>query len=186
MDYPDLLDAIHRISVVADAVNAYIAARDAARTGDTYGAIEEYSKTLAGDPHNAPVLLNRALALLKTEEASLALAALADAEHVVELRPEWYKGWAVKGAALLALGRGTDAVQAYNAAMVREPMRQDLVQGLRKANLMASDLRSNSSSNGDLESRRNHESMSSTVTTHRGNASSIFANLAASSSTPRG
>ena len=42
----------------------------------------------------------------------------------VELRPEWYKGWATKGAALLALGRGPEAVDAYNAAMTRFATKQ--------------------------------------------------------------
>ena len=54
----------------------------------------------------------------RTKEYS---AALLDANKCVEIDPQWTKGFSRKGDALYALGRFTDAYNAYNSALRINP-----------------------------------------------------------------
>jgi stress-induced-phosphoprotein 1 len=59
-----------------------------------------------------------------------AAAALADADQCVNLKPSWSKGYGRKGAALHALKRFDDAIDAYNKGLEVEPGSAALQEGL--------------------------------------------------------
>lgn len=93
-------------------------------------AIEHYTGAIQLDPGNFILYSNRSAA-----EASLNLweSALQDANKVVELQPEWSKGYGRVGAAYVGLGDYEEAVNAYKKGLEFEPVNVQLQQGLKVA-----------------------------------------------------
>ena len=131
--YSHLIEAVSAVGTVAAGVDAYMKAKEAAFSDDPETAMLEYSKALASRPHDAGMLLNRAICCLKIGEAPLLAAALADLEIVTTLKPNQFKGFAVQGECLLALGRPAEAKAAFTTALSKEPMRPELSAGLQQA-----------------------------------------------------
>jgi len=65
-------------------------------------AAHHFSAAIKLDPHNAVLFSNRSGAYTSLGSYT---EALADAERVVALQPEWAKGYSRKAAALYGLGR---------------------------------------------------------------------------------
>lgn len=59
--------------------------------------------------------------------------ALTDAERCIKLAPMWGKGHARKGAALIGLGQGGEALKAYLAGLKVDPENISLKEGLSEA-----------------------------------------------------
>ena len=132
-DWESLLLAMQEIGKVASGVDAYMAARTAAISDDPETAMMEYSKALLANPEDPDLLMNRALACLKIGEKPLLEAALVDIGTVTTSRPKAFKGYAVQGEILLALGRGADAKRSFQTALSLEPLRPELSLGLQRA-----------------------------------------------------
>jgi stress-induced-phosphoprotein 1 len=75
------------------------------------------------------VFLDRSAAYLSKGDAA---SALADADQCVTLKPNWSKGYGRKGAALHALHRFHDALDAYNKGLEVEPDSAALREGLEE------------------------------------------------------
>jgi tetratricopeptide (TPR) repeat protein len=132
-DYSHLIEAVSAVGIVAAGVDAYMKAKEAAISADPETAMIEYSKAIASRPHDAGMLLNRAICCLKIGEPPLLEAALVDLQVVTTLKPNLYKGWSIQGECLLALGRPAEAKEAFTAALSKEPMRPELSAGLQRA-----------------------------------------------------
>eukprot|EP01043_Picozoa_sp_COSAG02_P060338 COSAG02_NODE_7860_length_2814_cov_20.662983_3_plen_458_part_00 len=132
-DYSHLIEAVSAVGTVAAGVDAYMKAKEAAISDDPETAMMEYSKALASRPHDAGMLLNRAICCLKIGEAPLLEAALVDLEIVTTLKPNQFKSFSVQGECLLALGRPAEAKVAFTTALSKEPMRPELSAGLQRA-----------------------------------------------------
>ena len=82
---------------------------EAFKAGEYEEAQEKWSAALRRRPDDATLLSNRSAAWLALGEKE---SALEDAMRVVELKPDWYKGYGRFGAALAALGKTADAMAA--------------------------------------------------------------------------
>ena len=104
---------------------------NAAFASKEYGrATAAYTVALRFDRGNAVLLSNRSAALAalgKYEEA------LEDAERAIRAAPNWGKGHARRGAALIGLGQAGEAVKAYTAGLAVEPDAAYLREGLAEA-----------------------------------------------------
>lgn len=81
-------------------------------------------------PNKAEYYSNRSAAYLKANQNK---EALADAEKCLSLNPDWTKGFARKGAALLALKEHNKAVACYAAGLAIDPEDSILTEGLAAA-----------------------------------------------------
>eukprot|EP00887_Chlorella_sp_A99_P005251 scaffold1.g5251.t1 len=98
--------------------------------GDFPGAVEAFTAAIAAAPDNHVLYSNRSAALAsqgKYEEA------LADARKVVELRPDWPKGYSRVGAAAHGLRKYDEAVEAYTKGLQLDPGSEQLKAGLEAA-----------------------------------------------------
>eukprot|EP00877_Chromochloris_zofingiensis_P014877 jgi/Chrzof1/9643/Cz04g10220.t1 len=93
-------------------------------------AVQHFSKCVELDPTDAVHYSNRSAAyanLAKYDEA------LADAQKVIAMKPNWVKGHARLAAALCGLKHYGDAKEAYERALKYEPDDQALQKGYDKA-----------------------------------------------------
>lgn len=73
---------------------------------------------------------NRSAALLSLGKGDKALE---DADECVKIKPDWAKGHGRRGAALYALQRFDDALQAYDAGLAMDATNKQLVSGRGQA-----------------------------------------------------
>lgn len=92
-------------------------------------AINAYTEAINLDPNDHVFFSNRSAAYLSKGDAA---SALSDGQRCVELKKDWAKGYSRKGAALHALRRYEDAVQAYKAGLEVAPTDAGLVSGLKE------------------------------------------------------
>ena len=116
-------DRIHADAAKARG-NAAFAAGQYAR------AITAYSMALRLDRGNAVLLSNRSAARAAAGDYA---GALEDADRAVRGAPKWGKAHARRGAALIGLGQGGEAVKAYLAGLAVEPGAEYLREGLAEA-----------------------------------------------------
>lgn len=90
-------------------------------------AIQAYTEAINIDPTDHVFFSNRSAAYLSKGDAS---SALADGQRCVELKKDWAKGYTRKGAALHALRRYDDAIQAYEDGLAIAPSDAGLQSGL--------------------------------------------------------
>ena len=90
-------------------------------------AIQAYTEAINIDPTDHVFFSNRSAAYLSKGDAS---SALADGQRCVELKKDWAKGYTRKGAALHALRRYDDAIQAYEEGLAIAPSDAGLQSGL--------------------------------------------------------
>ena len=98
--------------------------------GEYSKAVKQFTMAIRMDKTNHVLFSNRSAAhagLGKYEDA------LADAERCVRMMPKWGKGYGRKGAALIGLGQGGEAVKAYLAGLAVEPESEALRAGLAEA-----------------------------------------------------
>jgi Ca2+-binding EF-hand superfamily protein len=93
-------------------------------------AIKYYTRALQKDRKDFVCMANRSAAHLKLGDPT---AALDDAEKCIRTKPKYAKGHARKGAALHALKRYSDEVNAYKAGLTYCPDDKTLLQGLQVA-----------------------------------------------------
>jgi tetratricopeptide (TPR) repeat protein len=77
-------------------------------------AVIHYTRAIDLHPVDATLWTNRSATYLAKGWYEQALH---DAAHAVSLRPEWFRPWSRKGAALLGLGKLKEAVEAYKKAL---------------------------------------------------------------------
>ena len=82
------------------------------------------------DKQNHVLWSNRSAALCAVGNYERALT---DAERCIKLAPDWGKGHARKGAALIGLGQGGEAVKAYLKGLHVDPENEALKGGLTEA-----------------------------------------------------
>lgn len=90
-------------------------------------AIQAYTEAINLDPKDHVFFSNRSAAYLSKGDAS---SALADGQRCIELKSDWAKGYTRKGAALHALRRYDDAIEAYRAGLAIAPTDAGLQSGL--------------------------------------------------------
>ena len=73
---------------------------------------------------------NRAAAYAAMGEWSKSLE---DAEEAIALKPEWGKAYSRRGVALYMLGRGDDALAAYQSGLAHDPDNKVLQEGLKQS-----------------------------------------------------
>ena len=99
----------------------------ALQAGNMTEAIEFYTKAIRADGSNHVYFSNRSAAYLSHGDANNALE---DANACLGLNPEFAKGYSRKGAALHALKRFNDSIQAYEAGLAKFPDDAGLKKGL--------------------------------------------------------
>lgn len=93
-------------------------------------AIEYYTQAINLDGANHVYYSNRSAAYLSQNDA---MNALQDANSCIGLNPDFAKGYSRKGAALHALKRYNDSIQAYQDGLDKFPQDKGLLQGLESA-----------------------------------------------------
>ena len=93
------------------------------QAGQFSEAVELYSKAIALDPNNEIYFSNRAAAYAGMSRWR---EALDDAHEVVQLKPDWVKGWVRRGAAHSGLGQHEEARKAYLKATQLEPSNKQI------------------------------------------------------------
>lgn len=81
-------------------------------------AIDKFTQAIEIEPTNHILYSNRSAAYASKREYK---AALADAEKVTEIKPDWAKGWGRKGAAQHGLGDLLGAHDAYEEGLKLDP-----------------------------------------------------------------
>jgi stress-induced-phosphoprotein 1 len=97
------------------------------QAGKTTEAIEHYSAAIRLDGSNHVYYSNRSAAYLSHKDAQNALE---DANACIGLNPDFAKGYSRKGAALHALRRYNDAMDAYQQGLAKFPNDAGLQKGL--------------------------------------------------------
>nr|CAB3266646.1 stress-induced-phosphoprotein 1 [Phallusia mammillata] len=99
----------------------------ALRDGKVKEAIGYYSKAIEADPKNHVLYSNRSAAYAKDEDY---LAALKDAETVIEIKQDWPKGYSRKGSALEFLNRYEEAKMCYEEGLKHDPNNEQFKSGI--------------------------------------------------------
>jgi len=125
----ELEETTERLHIAVDGLNAAGAA--ALKGGRFSEAATHFTSAIKAneddDPSNAVLFSFRSDALLVIGPYD---EALADAERVTALRPEWWKGFLRKGRALCRLGRYAEATATYEAGLRAVPGNAQLTDGL--------------------------------------------------------
>ncbi|KAL2010872.1 hypothetical protein VTN00DRAFT_3590 [Thermoascus crustaceus] len=90
-------------------------------------AIEKFTQAIELEPNNHILYSNRSAVYAAQSEYQKALD---DANKATEIKPDWAKGWARKGAALRGLGDLLGANDAYEEALKLEPNNDQAKSGL--------------------------------------------------------
>ncbi|KAK9787259.1 hypothetical protein WJX73_006305 [Symbiochloris irregularis] len=88
------------------------------KAGNWLKAAAIYTRAIKDDPENSVLYSNRCAALLKLNKVTKALD---DANSCIRLSGSWEKGYFRKGAALEALHRYDEALEAYQQAAKLNP-----------------------------------------------------------------
>lgn len=88
---------------------------------------EKFTQAIEIDPTNHVLYSNRSAAHASKKDYENALA---DAEKVIEIKPDWPKGWSRKGTAAHGLGDFLKANDAYEAGLKIAPEDAGLKSGL--------------------------------------------------------
>ncbi|CAK8676814.1 unnamed protein product [Clavelina lepadiformis] len=94
-------------------------------------AISLYSQAIGIDSKNHVLYSNRSAAYAKQKKY---VEALEDAEKVIQLKPEWPKGYSRKGSALEFLNRFEEAKLAYEEGLKYDSDNEQLKQGIKQCN----------------------------------------------------
>jgi tetratricopeptide (TPR) repeat protein len=86
-----------------------------ARKSDYMSALVMYNAALGSAPNRLSLLLSRSMAHSMLEPPNLDLA-LNDADHVIQLNPNWWQGWLQRGQVLLRKGDLQGAKEALTNA----------------------------------------------------------------------
>ena len=97
------------------------------QAGDFDAAIESYSKAIELDSSDHVFFSNRSAAYLSKGDSTNALE---DGVKCVELKPDWAKGYSRKGAALHAMKKYDEALETYEAGLVKCPEDSGLKNGI--------------------------------------------------------
>eukprot|EP00667_Euglena_gracilis_P019502 EG_transcript_20898 len=108
----DAEDDPHTIDSLKEAGNR------AFQAGDYVNAVECYTVALEADPTNAKLLSNRSACYCLLRRYKKALD---DANHVVQLQPNWAKGYSRRGDALQAMSCLRMAISAYAMGLEIDP-----------------------------------------------------------------
>ncbi|RHY58915.1 hypothetical protein DYB26_004565 [Aphanomyces astaci] len=98
--------------------------------GQYQQAIDAFTEAISIDPSNAVYYSNRSGAYLKVNKAAQAVT---DARKVVELRPEWPKGYSRLGTSLFYQKKYADAKAAYEKGLAKDTNDANLKDGLKNA-----------------------------------------------------
>jgi hypothetical protein len=104
--------AAHGLTVGMRGCWLYVVGTD--RPGDYATAVTQFSMAIRLDKYNYVMWSNRSAALCGVGNWDKALS---DAERCIKLAPTWGKGFARKGAALVGLGQGGEALKVYLAGL---------------------------------------------------------------------
>ncbi|KNC51561.1 uncharacterized protein AMSG_07461 [Thecamonas trahens ATCC 50062] len=102
--------------------------------GDYESAVGHYTRGIAADGSYHVLYSNRAAAYAKLGEHGKALA---DAETVIALKPDWPKGYSRKGTALMFLDRPEEAYDAFFAGTQVDPQHGPCIEGVGRARAAA-------------------------------------------------
>jgi histone-lysine N-methyltransferase SETD3 len=100
-------------------------------------AIEFWTKALITEPNDQKLLSNRSLAHWELQQFDQALA---DANAVIGLAPEWSKGYLRKGKALRGTYKYIEAKEAFGRAFELDPTNKEIKSGLDDCTLAITDL----------------------------------------------
>ncbi|KAL6049270.1 Hsp70-Hsp90 organizing protein 3-like [Balamuthia mandrillaris] len=95
--------------------------------GDFQKAVECYTRAIELDPNNYVLYSNRSAAYASLEKYA---EALTDADQTISLKPDWGKGYSRKGTALCYLNKFSEAREAYQEGLAKEPGNELLLKGL--------------------------------------------------------
>ncbi|XP_065830517.1 tetratricopeptide repeat protein 28-like isoform X1 [Oscarella lobularis] len=87
---------------------------EACQAGEFRAAIDMYTEAIALDLNNHVLISNRSAAFVHIKKYQ---EALSDADKVVELKPDWAKGYYRRGIALHHLKRHTEAIVAFSKGL---------------------------------------------------------------------
>jgi len=94
-------------------------------------AVRWFSLAIQNDRENHILYSNRSAAYCANREY---FDALADAAKTIELKPDWVKGWARKGAALHGTGSYKAALAAYEKGLELDPSNDACIKGIQDVN----------------------------------------------------
>lgn len=109
---------------------------DSFEQGDFRKAIRLYTRAIESDPRNGALYSNRSACYLQAAKQmgiDTRMMALRDADKVIELRPDWFKGYSRKGDALFKLEKFSEAAVAYERGLALDPENINLMHSLGEA-----------------------------------------------------
>ncbi len=115
--------------------------------GDFRKAVRLYTKGIDRDPSNSALYSNRSASYLQAAKQmgiDTRAMALRDADKVIELRPDWFKGYSRRGDALFKCERYSEAAVAYERALALDPENTNLMHSLGEARNAAGNMTSSS------------------------------------------
>jgi stress-induced-phosphoprotein 1 len=115
------------------------------QAGEFDDAITAYTEAISIDPKDHVFFSNRSAAYLSKGDAA---SALGDGNRCTELNPTWPKGFTRKGAALHALKRYDEAVDAYKAGLAIAPNDPGLKSGLEEVEKIKASMEANANPMG--------------------------------------
>lgn len=104
--------------------------------GDYRKAVRLYSRAIEMDPRSAALYSNRSACYLQASKQmgiDTRTMALRDADKVIEIRPDWFKGYSRRGDALFKLERFSEAAIAYERGLALDPNNTNLMHSLGEA-----------------------------------------------------
>eukprot|EP00118_Oscarella_pearsei_P025263 m.307856 g.307856 ORF g.307856 m.307856 type:complete len:553 (+) comp42942_c0_seq1:67-1725(+) len=100
---------------------------DALKAGDLDKAVDCYTKAIEIDPENAVLYSNRSAAYAKKNDLTNAAK---DGQKVIDIRPEWSRGYSRKGYSLFQQGKYDEAKEIYEKGLKFEPESKQLKDAL--------------------------------------------------------
>lgn len=99
--------------------------------GTNHRDSDKFTQAIAIEPDNYIFYSNRSAAYASKKDYQ---AALNDADKVIEIKPDWAKGWGRKGAACHGLGDLLGAHDAYEEGLKLDPNNAQNKNGLASVN----------------------------------------------------